>query len=158
MRLQAALRGELRRVMTAEIGAGERAAPLLIGVFARGARIRPARARTLAIPLPAAGRRATPAAWQQAHGQKLRCVARRGRPALLVADNARLTRAGGAVGRKGKGRARQTIPVFVLVPQVTIRKRLDIDGAARHWAGAIPGLVAAAWQTPPRFEYDGYAP
>jgi hypothetical protein len=36
---------------------------------------------------------------------------------------------------------RTTVPVFILVPQVTVRKRLDVDGAARKWIRALPQLV-----------------
>ena len=102
--------------------------------------------------MPAAGKhgdgrkRITPGGWERAHGQRLRFVYRRGRASLLVADNARLQSPGRAVARKGKGRARMTIPIFVLVPQVTLKKRLDVEGAAHKWGAAIPELVAGAWQ------------
>jgi Family of unknown function (DUF6441) len=42
-----------------------------------------------------------------------------------------------------------TIPIFILVPQVTLKKRLDVEGAAHKWGKAIPDLVAGAWKTPP---------
>ncbi len=31
--------------------------------------------------------------------------------------------------------------MFTLVRQVTVRKRLDWDGAQARWAAAIPGLI-----------------
>jgi hypothetical protein len=34
-----------------------------------------------------------------------------------------------------------TVPIFLLVPQVTLKKSLDVGGAARKWAGRLPGLV-----------------
>ena len=100
----------------------------------------------LAIPLPAAGagrggRRITPGEWQFRTGIRLRFVYRRGRTALLVADEARV-RKRGTVARKG-GRRRQrdgilpgaqTVPVFLLVPQVTLQKRLNLYPAAERIA------------------------
>lgn len=131
-------------------------APTIISTFAQGATVRSRHGFYLAIPLPAAGKlgdnrkKITPAGWERAHGQRLRFVYRRGRPSLLVADTARLNKRGLAVGRKGKRATRRgaTIPLFLLLPQVTIRRRLDIEAAANQWAGAIPRLIVAAWQTP----------
>ncbi|MFZ1415333.1 MAG: DUF6441 family protein [Defluviicoccus sp.] len=73
---------------------------------------------------------------------------------MLVADNARLTKHGRAapnIGRR-QGAAftrlsgRTTVPVFILVPQVTSRKRLDVDGAAHKWIRALPQLVLRNWR------------
>lgn len=132
-------------------------APMIIEVFAKGAKITPTSGKYLAVPLPAAGKRGpggkriTPEAWERANGQKLRFVQRRGRPSLLVADNARLNKRGTAAGRKGKGMTKRgmTIPIFVLMPQVTIKKRLDIESAVDKWGGRIPTLIEAAWHTSP---------
>jgi len=41
-----------------------------------------------------------------------------------------------------------TIPIFLLVPRVTIKKRLDVEAAAQKWGRAIPDLVGGAWKTP----------
>ena len=93
-------------------------APTIVTAFAYGATIRAKSGGFLAVPLPAAGKhgdgrkRITPGGWERAHGQRLRFVYRRGRASLLVADNARLNTRGRAVARKGKGRARMTIPIF----------------------------------------------
>jgi Family of unknown function (DUF6441) len=38
------------------------------------------------------------------------------------------------------------VPLFILVPQVTVRKRLDVDGAAQKWIAALPRLVARHWR------------
>jgi len=135
-------------------------APDIVRLYAEGAVIRSKRGLFLAIPTPAAGRYAdrrtkiTPGAWERIHGIRLRFIYRRGGPSLLVADNARLTKRGRAaanIGRR-KGTAftrlsgRTTVPVFILVPQVTVRKRLDVDGAADKWIGALPELVARNWR------------
>jgi hypothetical protein len=45
--------------------------------------------------------------------------------------------------RTGRGLA--TVPIFILVPQVTIKKRLDVDGAANKWISTLPGLVVRSW-------------
>ena len=113
----------------------------------------------LAIPTPAAGRfgdarqKITPGAWERIHGLRLRFVYRRGSPSLLVADNARLTKRGRAAANIGRRQGaaftrlsgRTTVPLFILVPQVTVRKRLDVDGAAQKWIAALPQLVVRHW-------------
>jgi hypothetical protein len=33
------------------------------------------------------------------------------------------------------------------VPQVTVRKQLDVDGAAQKWIGSLPQLVVQHWQS-----------
>jgi hypothetical protein len=84
---------------------------------------------------------------------RLQFVYRPNGPSLLVANNARLTARGRAVaniGRRGgdpftRLAGRTTVPVFLLVPQVTVRKRLDIEGAAQKWIRALPELVLRAW-------------
>ena len=42
------------------------------------------------------------------------------------------------------------MPVFLLVPQVRVRKRLDVAGAADRWQAALPRLVLDNWQEPTR--------
>lgn len=134
-------------------------APDIVRLYAEGAVIRSKRGLFLAIPTPAAGKFAdrrtkiTPGTWERIHGIRLRFIYRRGTASLLVADNARLTkrgRAGANMGRR-KGAAftrlsgRTTVPIFILVPQVTVRKRLDVDGAAHKWIGELPRLVLRNW-------------
>jgi hypothetical protein len=82
---------------------------------------------------------------------RLRFVYRRRGPSLLVADDARLTRAGLARAKRGRRRrdgiltGAQTVPIFLLVPQVSLRKMLDLD-RDRRWAETVlPGLIAARW-------------
>lgn len=134
-------------------------APRILGAFARGALIRSRHGLFLAVPTEAAGRhgdgrrKITPAGWERRTGLALRFVYRRGAPSLLVADNVRLTSRGrvarnerrrqGVVATRLQGRT--TVPVFLLLPQVTLKKRLDVEGAAERWAGRLPGLVLRSW-------------
>ena len=135
-------------------------APGIVRLYAEGAVIRSKQGLFLAIPTPAAGRfgdgrrKITPGVWERIHGMRLRFIYRRGTPSLLVADNARLTKRGRAVANIGrsKGNAftrlsgRTTVPLFILVPQVMVRKRLDVDGAAQKWTAALPRLISHHWR------------
>jgi hypothetical protein len=129
-------------------------APKIVDAFDRGVVIRSARGLFLAIPTAAAGKsgrsgagkreKITPEGWQRRTGLKLRSVYRRGRPSLLVADNARINTRGLAVrNRRKTGLA--SIIVFVLVPQVALKKRLDIESAAKRQAARVPALIARHW-------------
>ena len=133
--------------------------PGLVRMYAEGAVIRSKQGLFLAIPTPAAGRfgdgrqKITPGAWERIHGMRLRFVYRRGSPSLLVADNARLTKRGRAVANIGQRRGdpftrlsgRTTVPLFILVPQVTVRRRLDVAGAGEKWIRMVPQLVLRHW-------------
>jgi hypothetical protein len=130
-------------------------APKLIDAFDRGVVIRSKNGFWLAIPTAAAGStgvgangrsvRITPGGWERRTGMRLRFVYRRGQPSLLVADNARInTKGRAAPNRRKTGQA--TAVIFLLVPQVSLRKRLDIDAAARAWAGRVPSLIARHWR------------
>jgi hypothetical protein len=140
-------------------------APNIADAFDRGVTIKSSRGFWLAIPTPAAGvkginatgamKRITPGGWERRTGMRLRFVYRRGRPSLLVADNARLSKKGLArpnIGRTRGGaqftrlKGRSTVVVFILVPQVSLRKRLDIASAAQRWADRVPGLIASHWK------------
>lgn len=140
-------------------------APNIADAFDRGVTIKSSRGFWLAIPTPAAGvkglsatggmKRITPGGWERRTGMRLRFVYRRGRPSLLVADNARLSKKGLARPNIGRTRAgaqftriagRSTVVVFILVPQVTLQKRLDIASAAQRWADRVPGLIASHWR------------
>lgn len=106
----------------------------------------------LAIPTESAGKsrtrgRITPGEWEQRTGRRLRFVYRRGRSALLVDDGTVRQGQAPAFGeRKRRGFRNRTVPMFILVPQVRLRKKLDLDGAARLAASAIPGDITARWQ------------
>lgn len=133
----------------------------VVDVFDRGAVIRVRNRRFLAVPLPAAGTkgfmqdRITPAGWERRTGMKLRFVPRRGKPSLLVADTARLDRKSGlATQKRGRRRKRdgimtgeQTVPIFILVPQVKLRKRLDLDAVARAGEARLAQAVLSRWNT-----------
>jgi len=139
--------------------------PNIVDAFDRGVTIRSRHGFWLAIPTPAAGKtglnptgarkRITPGGWERRTGMRLRFVYRRGRPSLLVADNARLTKQGLARANTGRSRSgatytrlagRSTVVVFILVPQVTLRKRLDIGGVAQRWAARVGPLLVQNWR------------
>lgn len=140
-------------------------APKIVDAFDRGVTIRSKSGFWLAIPTPAAGvkglsstggmKRITPGGWERRTGMRLRFVYRRGQPSLLVADHARLSKKGLARPNIGRTRAgapytrifgRVTVVVFLLVPQVTLTKRFDIDATARRWAERVPGAIAQHWR------------
>jgi hypothetical protein len=133
-------------------------APNIVRVYEEGAVIRSKHGFFLAIPTPAAGRfgdgrrKMTPGLWERMHGARLRFVYRRRGPSLLVADNrrARAGRRGGFAKASERalrtGRGLVTVPMFLLVPQVTLRKRLDVAGAAVRWQARLPELVLRHWQ------------
>ncbi|MDO8606855.1 MAG: DUF6441 family protein [Phaeospirillum sp.] len=132
-------------------------APTIIRAFDQGAVIKSKHGFWLAIPTPAAGtgargKRMTPGLWEQMHGSRLRFIYRRGAPSLLVAENMRARtgkRGGFAKGsasalRSGRGLA--TVVMFILVPQVSLRKRLDVNAVAERWASALPELIVRNWR------------
>ena len=122
-------------------------APVIIGAHDTGPLIRRAEGFWLAIPLPAAGKalggkRITPAMWEQKTGLKLRFVYRSRGPSLLVADAVRLnTRGHAAVSKSKTGKGQVTAPIFILVRQVKLPKRLDLARDADRAQAAIPGSI-----------------
>jgi hypothetical protein len=132
-------------------------APGIIRAFDEGVTIRSRRGRFLAIPTENVprrgtdGRRISPSTFPEHRLGRLRLVARPGKVPLLVVDGLRI----GAGRRGGFRRASQralrtgqgvvTVVMFVLVPQVRLRKRLDVEGAARRWEAQLPRLVIEAW-------------
>jgi len=127
-------------------------APKILSAFEQGATIRSKRGGFLAIPTPAAGTlprgaRITPAQWQQRTGLSLRLVVRPGKSLLLVAE-ARLNKGGRAIASRSKtGRGVATVPIFILVPQVRLAKRLDLLGAAERAISGVPAHILRAWST-----------
>jgi hypothetical protein len=135
-------------------------APEIIGAHDSGALIRAKTGLWLTIPTPVARERIrrgplTPAIWRQRTGITLRLVRRRAGPHLLVADNVRFTRSGRIrenVTRRKDGttysrlEGRSSAPIFLLVPQVKLPKRLDLGRDVRAVEGALPGLVAGSWE------------
>jgi hypothetical protein len=126
-------------------------APDIIDAHDKGGVIRSPSGLWLTIPLPAAGRRGaggkriTPKTCEDRTGQKQSYVYRRGKPGLLVADG-RLRKSGIATESRSKtGRGRATIPIFVVVPFVRLRDRLDLDRDARKWQARLPGMIVDEW-------------
>ncbi len=132
-------------------------APTIIRAFDQGAVIKSKHGFWLAIPTPAAGtgargKRMTPGLWEQMHGSRLRFIYRRGAPSLLVAENMRARtgkRGGFAKGSASAlrtGRGMTNVVMFIMVPQVSLKKRLDVDGVAERWASALPELIVRNWR------------
>lgn len=125
-------------------------APAIIGAHEQGPLIRSKSGFWLAIPTPAAGKstrggRITPGEWERRRGIRLRFVYRPRGLSLLVAEG-RLNSRGLAVGSRSKtGRGATTVPIFLLVPQVKLRKRLDLARDAKAAQQRIPGAIVAHW-------------
>ena len=125
-------------------------APQIIGAHDTGPLIRSKDGFWLAIPTPAAGKGArgkalTPGEWERRRGLRLRFVYRRRGPSLLVADGRLNSRGLGVASRSKTGRGRSTVPIFLLVPQVKLRKRLDLARDARAAQERIPRAIVANW-------------
>jgi hypothetical protein len=125
-------------------------APVIVGAHDTGPLIRSKSGFWLAIPTPAAGKslrggRISPGEWERRTGLRLRFVYRRTGPSLLVAEG-RLNTKGRAVASRSKtGRGKVTTPIFLLVPQVKLAKRLDLNRDAEHALDNVPGLIVANW-------------
>jgi hypothetical protein len=125
-------------------------APQIIGAHDTGPLIRSKDGFWLAIPTPAAGKGTrgkalTPGEWERRRGLRLRFVYRRGGPSLLVADGHLNSRGLGVASRSKTGRGQSTVPIFLLVPQVKLAKRLSLARDAERAQAAIPGLIVANW-------------
>jgi hypothetical protein len=132
-------------------------APQIIRAFDEGAVIRSKRGRFLAIPTENAprkgtdGKRISPSTFPEHRFGPLRFVARQSGPSLLVVDGLRASfrrrtgelrgfrRATDRAPRSGQGLT--TVVMFLLVPQVKLRKRLDVARAAEQWSGQLPALI-----------------
>jgi Family of unknown function (DUF6441) len=132
-------------------------APQIIRAFDEGAVIRSRRGRFLAIPTENAprkgtdGRRISPSTFPEHRFGPLRFVPRQKGPSLLVVDGLRasfsrktgalrgFTRATDRARRSGQGLT--TVVMFLLVPQVKLRKRLDVARTAEHWSTQLPALI-----------------
>ena len=125
-------------------------APVIIGAHDSGPLIRSRDGFWLAILTPAAGKstkggRITPGEWERRTGLRLRFIYRRRGPSLLVAEG-RLNTKGRAVASRSKtGRGLTTVPIFLLVPQVKLRKRLDLARDAERAVDGVPGRIVANW-------------
>jgi Family of unknown function (DUF6441) len=123
----------------------------IVGAHDQGATIRSKDGFWLSIPTEAAGKgarggRITPGEWERRTGIRLRFVYRRGRPSLLVADQARINTRGLAKQSRSKaGRGQVSAVIFLLVPQVRLTKRLDLDAVTQEWRDRLPALVVQNW-------------
>lgn len=125
-------------------------APVIVGAHDTGPLIRSKDGFWLAIPTEAAGRglrggKITPGEWERRRGLRLRFVYRRRGPSLLVAEGRLNSRGLGVASRSRTGRGRTTVPIFLLVPQVKLPKRLDLDSDAERALDSVPGLIVANW-------------
>ncbi|WP_424180075.1 DUF6441 family protein [Yoonia sp. TsM2_T14_4] len=125
-------------------------APQIIGAHDTGPLIRSKDGFWLAIPTPAAGRglrggRITPGEWERRRGLRLRFVYRRRGPSLLVADGRLNNRGLGVASRFKTGRGRSTVPIFLLVPQVKLAKRLNLARDADRAHGSLSRLIVENW-------------
>jgi Family of unknown function (DUF6441) len=132
-------------------------APQIIRAFDEGAVIRSRRGRFLAIPTENAprkgtdGKRISPSTFPEHRFGPLRFVPRPSGPSLLVVDGLRASfsrQTGQLRGfRRATDRARSrgqgltTVVMFLLVPQVKLRKRLDVVRAAERWSAQLPALI-----------------
>jgi hypothetical protein len=128
-------------------------APHILSAHEQGVTIRARDGFWLAIPLPAAGKAGgganfTPGTWQFAKGKKLRFVPTGPGKAVLVADDVRINRRGAAIKRRRKsGKLADTaVPIFALVRQVKLPKRLSLFPAAERIAASVPGNIVANWR------------
>ena len=127
-------------------------APVIIGAHDTGPLIRSKDGFWLAIPTPAAGKstksgRITPGEWERRTGLRLRFIYRRRGPSLLVAEG-RLNSKGRALASRSKtGRGVATVPIFLLVPQVRLRKRLDLARDAERVVDEVPRRILAEWKS-----------
>jgi hypothetical protein len=132
-------------------------APHIVRAFDQGAVIRSKRGRFLAIPTKNAprkgtdGRRVSPSTFPEHRFGPLRLVPRASGPSLLVVDGLRASfsrKSGELRGfRRATARARRsgqgltTGVMVLLVPQVKLRKRLDVARAAERWSAQLPALI-----------------
>ena len=137
-------------------------APQIIRTFDEGAVIKSKSGFWLAIPTPSApkrgvgGKRINPSNFPEHRFGPLRFVYRRGRPSLLVVDGVRINKSG-RVGRRAKGgaftktgRMKQgmaTSVMFIMVPQVRLKKRLDVKREAERWSRRLPALIQRHMRT-----------
>lgn len=125
-------------------------APVIISAHDTGPLIRSKSGLWLAIPTAAAGKstrggRITPAEWERRRGVPLRFIYRARGPSLLVAEGRLNSRGLGVASRAKSGRGLASVPIFLLVRQVKLTKRLKLAKAAEVAVGRIPGAIVANW-------------
>jgi hypothetical protein len=125
-------------------------APVIVSAHDTGPLIRSKSGLWLAIPTAAAGKstrggRITPGEWERRRGLRLQFVYRKQGPSLLVAEGRLNSRGLGVASRSKTGRGLATVPIFLLVRQVKLAKRLDLARDAERAQAAVPGLIVAKW-------------
>jgi hypothetical protein len=125
-------------------------APVIVGAHETGPLILSKSGLWLAIPTAAAGKtarggRISPREWERRRGLQLRFVYRSRGPSLLVAEGRLNSRGLGVASRAKTGRGMATVPIFLLVPQVKLRKRLDLERDTGRALDSVPGLIVANW-------------
>jgi hypothetical protein len=125
-------------------------APLIVGAHDTGPLIRSKSGLWLAIPTAAAGKstrggRITPAEWERRRGTPLRFIYRSRGPSLLVAEGRLNSRGLGVASRAKSGRGLASVPIFLLVRQVKLSKRLDLMRAAETAVDQIPTQIVSKW-------------
>ncbi len=132
-------------------------APAIIAAFNFGVTIKSSKGFFLAIPTSAApkrgtnGKRISPSNFPENSLGKLRFVYRPGKISLLVVDDlrARTGKRGGfakaSESALHSGRGITTVVMFFLVPQVSLKKRLDIDSVVGKWEAQLPEKILANW-------------
>ncbi len=133
--------------------------PEVIDAHDRGALIRSRDGFWLAIPTAATAKlrgpgnkRITPLGFERKTGLPLRFVYRRGKPSLLVVDQARVNKKGRVAKKGGRRRkdgiltGEQTVIAFLLVPQVKLPKRTDLGRDAAKWGNRLAGMIVARWK------------
>lgn len=113
------------------------------------------RALYLAVPTSAAprslrGGRIDPHEFEQRLGIQLRLIRRRGgRAPALVADGVRIDSRGVVRRSRSKtGRNQVSAVIFNLVPQVRLRRRLNLSRHVRSVGAGIPRAIAEQWARP----------
>lgn len=140
-------------------------APKLIRAFSENTLIRSKNGLFLAIPTENApkkgvgGGKISPSNFPEGRYGRLRFVYRPGKPSLLVVDAVGVNKSG-KIGRQrknfGKTKAGNfrsgvtTVVMFILVPQVRLRKRIDIDSVARKWGSRLAGAIVRRWEAAAR--------
>ncbi|MFN7612570.1 MAG: DUF6441 family protein [Alphaproteobacteria bacterium] len=133
-------------------------APKLIRAFNEGALIKSKDGFFLAIPTEAApkrgvgGKRINPSNFPEHSLGRLRFVYRPGKISLLVVDSLRASTGKRGGFRKASesalksGRGLTTVVMFLLVPQVKLKKRLDYQSVVNRWEGQLPQTILKNWK------------
>lgn len=163
-RLANTIRGQVwpRRPSTGAAGLVWTRAPVIVDAHDRGVTIRSANGFWLAIPTRIArlsggarARKLTPAEWERRNNRRLHFVYQKTGPSLLLDKGGDPLR-DRVMGRNGVHRAARRRRfreigevVFILLPQVRLRKRLDLDRPANAAAARLPGLIVNRWPRQP---------